>query len=130
MGLGNIGYATANALAIVDAGLVIISGRSTTKLEDAAKQLLIDHSQLNLRTLIMDLSSHKSVRKAAEEVNNYREKTDVLVNNAAVMALPNRNVSEDGLEMHLACNHESPFLVCLPDVHHFRRAEFYWSLQI
>jgi lactate dehydrogenase-like 2-hydroxyacid dehydrogenase len=113
VGLGNIGYATADALACVDVGLVIISGRSSSKLEMAAKQLLNDHPQVNLRILVMDLSSQKSVRKAAEEVNQYAESIDVIVNNAAVLALPERTMTEDGLEMHLACNHVSPFLVCL-----------------
>jgi short-subunit dehydrogenase len=100
-------------MAGVDVGLVIISGRSLSKLEAATKQLLSEHPYLNLRTLIMDLSSQKSVRKAADEVNGYAETIDVLVNNAGVMALPERTMSEDDLEMKFACNHISPFLVSL-----------------
>ena len=84
----NIGFATAKAVTTVDVGLLIISGRSSSKLDGVAKTLLATTPNLNLRKLIMDLSSQQSVKKAADELNTYDENIDVLINCAGVMAHP------------------------------------------
>jgi len=84
----NIGFATAQAVATVDVALLIISGRSSNKLDQVAETLLITNPNMKLRKLIMDLSSQQSVKAAAEEVKAYRESIDVLVNCAGVMAYP------------------------------------------
>jgi len=84
----NIGFATAQAVATADVGLLIISGRSSSKLDKVADTLLATTPNLNLRRLIMDLSSQQSVKTAAKEVNAYQENIDVLVNCAGVMAYP------------------------------------------
>jgi NAD(P)-dependent dehydrogenase (short-subunit alcohol dehydrogenase family) len=71
---------------------------------------------INYRTLQIDLSSQESVRKAAAEVLSWTEipSIDILVNNAGVMNLPDRILSEDGIEMQLAINHIGHFLfTCL-----------------
>ena len=84
----NIGFATAQAVATADIGLLIISGRSSSKLDQVADTLLAITPDLSLRKLIMDLSSQQSVKTAAEQVNAYHENIDVLVNCAGVMAYP------------------------------------------
>jgi len=84
----NIGFATAQALASVDVGLLIISGRSSSKLDQVAGILLTTNPNLKLWMLIMDLSSQQSIKVAANEVNAYDENIDVLVNCAGVMAYP------------------------------------------
>jgi len=84
----NIGFATAQAVASADVGLLIISGRSSVKLDQVADTLLATTPDLNLRKLITDLSSQQSVKTAAKEVNAYLKSIDVLVNCAGVMAYP------------------------------------------
>lgn len=63
----------------------------------------------NIRRLILDLSSLKAVRKAAAEVNSYREVIHVLINNAAAVIGPFK-LTVDGLENQFATNHVGPFL--------------------
>lgn len=58
----------------------------------------------------MDLSSLKSVREAAAALLKVAPSIDILINNARVMALPERTLSEDGYEMHFAVNFLSQFL--------------------
>jgi NAD(P)-dependent dehydrogenase (short-subunit alcohol dehydrogenase family) len=61
-------------------------------------------------SLIADLSSQSSVRQLAEEVRARCNRLDVLVNNAGGMFLTRRQ-SVDGIEMTLALNHLSYFLL-------------------
>jgi len=56
-GPNNIGFVTARAAASVDVGVLIISGRSSSKLDQVADTLLANTPKLNLRKLIMEMSS-------------------------------------------------------------------------
>lgn len=60
----------------------------------------------------MDLSSQRSVHAAAAEVLAMQEipTFDILVNSAGVMLIPERTLSEDGVELHFATNHLGHFL--------------------
>lgn len=71
---------------------------------------------MDYRALKLDLSSQKAVREAAAEILTWNDvpTINILVNNAAVMNLPGRILSEDGIEMQLATNHLGHFLfTCL-----------------
>jgi len=71
---------------------------------------------VNCRALKLDLSSQKAVREAAAELLSWSDvpTIDILVNNAAVMHIPERTLSEDGIEIQLATNHIGHFLfTCL-----------------
>jgi NAD(P)-dependent dehydrogenase (short-subunit alcohol dehydrogenase family) len=71
---------------------------------------------VDYRALKLDLSSQKAIREAASEVLSWIDipTIDILVNNAAVMNLPERTLTEDGLEMQFATNHIGHFLfTCL-----------------
>lgn len=64
----------------------------------------------------MDLSSQKSVREAAAELLSWSDvpTVDIVVNNAGIMNLPERQLNEDGLELTWATNHLGHFLLtCL-----------------
>lgn len=67
---------------------------------------------MDYRALKVDLSSIKSVCKAAAEVLAWQDipAIDILVNSAGVMLVPERTLSEDGIEMHFATNHVGHFL--------------------
>lgn len=62
------------------------------------------------KPLILDLASLKKVRQAGEEVESWGIAIDVLINNAGVMALAERELTEDGYEVQFASNHIGPFL--------------------
>jgi NAD(P)-dependent dehydrogenase (short-subunit alcohol dehydrogenase family) len=107
-----LGYATASALATQVPSKLIICGRSELKLQECADGINSEHPTVDVRTLILDLSSQKAVRKAASEVMGWEDipKIDIVINNAGVMNIPERTLSEDRIEMHLATNHVGPFL--------------------
>ena len=62
------------------------------------------------KPLILDLASLKKVRQAGEEVESWGIAIDVLINNAGVMALAERELTEDGYEVQFASNHLGPSL--------------------
>lgn len=71
---------------------------------------------MNYRPLILDLSSQKAVRAAASELLSWSDvpTIDIIVNSAGIMCLPERTLSEDGVEMQFATNHVGHFLfTCL-----------------
>ncbi|ANB14388.1 Env9p [Sugiyamaella lignohabitans] len=106
---GGIGADNARVIAASGAKLVIITGRSQAKLDETIENIQKQTPNAIVRGLILDLSSFKSVRKAAEEVNAYAEDIDVLINNAGVMACP-YSKTEDGFEMQFGTNHLGHFL--------------------
>jgi NAD(P)-dependent dehydrogenase (short-subunit alcohol dehydrogenase family) len=109
--LNGLGEALTQALAVEAPTLLILTGRDTTKVEAVTKALSLSHPHIQTRILKFDLSSLDSVRKAAAEVNEYPEQSiDILINNAGVMNIPERTLSTDGFEMHLATNYFGLFL--------------------
>ncbi len=74
---GNLGYETAKQLK--DEGkTVIVSGRRESAVKAIAEELDVDF-------VVMDITGEKSVRNAAELVEQKYGRLDVLVNNAALM---------------------------------------------
>ena len=110
-----IGGSTAEALAAHSPRLLILSGRSSAKVDAVIKKLQLLYPKVNYRFLQIDLSSQASVRRAADEVLEYVDtpEVDILINNAGVMAIPNKQLSEDGIEMHFATNHLGHFLLTM-----------------
>lgn len=90
--------------------MVILAGRTSSKLLALASTIQAAFPSVSTRTLIIDLSSQASVRAAAAEVLAYSEPIDIVINNAGVMAIENRTLSTDGIEMQFATNHIGPFL--------------------
>lgn len=59
----------------------------------------------------LDLSSQKSVRDFAADINKSEQKIDVLIHNAGYAETFNKYKTEDGIEMTMATNHYGPFLL-------------------
>ena len=59
----------------------------------------MQYPAVDYRSLIVDLSSQKSVREAAAEVLSWDDvpTLDILINSAGVMGIPERTLSEDGI---------------------------------
>jgi NAD(P)-dependent dehydrogenase (short-subunit alcohol dehydrogenase family) len=109
---GSIGAAYVEALAGASPALLILVGRSVDKLEKEAAVIASEHPEIPTRNLVADLGSFESVRKAAAEVNSWKdvEKIDIVMNSAGIMATPYR-LSVDGYESQFATNHLGHFLL-------------------
>ncbi|KAJ4181523.1 hypothetical protein NW755_011060 [Fusarium falciforme] len=99
-----LGEAMVKALSTKKPAKLIFTARSTAKAESVAQAIKEDMINPPLIDIVqMDLSSTASVQAAAEALKQHR-RIDILINNAGVMALPNRTLSTDGYEMHFATN--------------------------
>ncbi|RAH59905.1 short-chain dehydrogenase [Aspergillus piperis CBS 112811] len=109
---GSLGLATAEAFTSQLPTNLIISGRSTEKVQAAITHLESTYPATTYHALIMDLSSQKSVRAAASQLlaNTSIPTIDILINNAGVMSIPTRTLTEDGLETTFATNRIGHFL--------------------
>ncbi|KAL7622754.1 hypothetical protein AAE478_006432 [Parahypoxylon ruwenzoriense] len=107
-----IGFSTSQAFASQSPAHLIIAGRSAAKLQECIDLLKAEYPDVDYRRLLVDLSSQKSVRAAAAEILSWEDvpSINIVVNNAAVMGLPERTLSEEGIEMHFATNHIGHFL--------------------
>lgn len=112
-----IGYTTAEAFASQAPRCLILAGRSEAKIKECIEELQTQYPAIDMRSLIVDLSSQKSIRAAASEVLSWSgvPAIDLLINNAGMMRhgetlegdVP---VNEDGIEEMFATNHLGHFL--------------------
>ncbi|KAL6357427.1 hypothetical protein LRP88_07592 [Fusarium phalaenopsidis] len=107
-----LGATFVEATAAASPELLILAGRTASKLQELSETISATHPGIKTRHLIVDLSSMDSVRKAAEEVNGWGDvpEIDVVVNNAGVMAIP-YSVTADGFETQFAADHLGHFLL-------------------
>ncbi|XXG96440.1 hypothetical protein Hte_002723 [Hypoxylon texense] len=113
---GGIGFATAQAFASQSPAHLILASRTPSKIQESIDALKADYPDVDYRPLILDLSKQKAVRAAAAEFLSWTDvpTLDIIVNSAGVMNIPERTISEDGIEMHFATNHIGHFLfTCL-----------------
>jgi NAD(P)-dependent dehydrogenase (short-subunit alcohol dehydrogenase family) len=87
-----------------------LASRTQSNIDAVGDKIKAKYPSVTVETLILDLSSQKSVRAAAQDINGRTSKLDVLINNAGVMSIPTRTLSEDGIELHFATNHIGHFL--------------------
>jgi NAD(P)-dependent dehydrogenase (short-subunit alcohol dehydrogenase family) len=103
-----IGWQTAASLA--GAGMhVVLAARRETSLTEAAERIRVTHPQASVDTAPLDLADLASVRTFAEHNTVHYPALDLLLNNAGVMAIPERRLTTDGFEMHLGTNHLGHF---------------------
>ncbi len=106
-----LGYETTKALAAAGAR-VIMACRSLSKAKGAQAKLLDDLEndgyQPEIEIELVDLASLASVDEFVERIFASYEHLDLLINNAGVMSTPPQ-LTEDGLEFQMACNHFGHF---------------------
>ncbi|KJA19690.1 hypothetical protein HYPSUDRAFT_44061 [Hypholoma sublateritium FD-334 SS-4] len=105
---GGYGAETVRVLALVGAK-VVLAGRTLSKIQATMGAVKKEIPGADLKTLILELGSQKSVREAAAEVLAYDTPVDVVILNAGVMGTPYEK-TEDGLELQFATNHIGNFL--------------------
>jgi len=97
-----IGWHTARVLARAGCE-VILAARTPEKGRDAAETIRREFPQAKVRAEILDLASLVSIRRFAAKIDK-EPKLDLLINNAGVMAIPQRELTADGFERQLGVN--------------------------
>ena len=100
---GGLGLATAKALAGAGAA-VVVAARDQEKAQAAIGEIEKFAPGASVEVVEIDLASLSSVEKASRAIKAGYAKVDVLVNNAGLMAMPERE-TEDGFEMQFGVNH-------------------------
>ncbi|MFH8608179.1 oxidoreductase [Streptomyces sp. NPDC018029] len=103
-----LGFATTRALARKGAR-VILAVRDEAKGQAAVEQLTAEIPDAALEVRRVDLADVDSVRAFSDELHADHARLDVLVNNAGLMAPPNRLLSPQGHELQFAANHLGHF---------------------
>ena len=104
-----IGKAAAVQLAELGANVVLV-GRNSEKTSAVVEDVKEQTGNQEVQFLIADLSSQQAIRQLADDFKAHHQRLDVLVNNAGALML-SRQISIDGIEMTLALNHLSYFLL-------------------
>ena len=105
---GGIGFHTAMNLA-KNGYKVILACRDSAKAAGAMRTIAVELKNAQVEYSLLNLASLSSIEKFAERLTAAGKPLDLLVNNAAVMAIPTRMLSEDGYEMQFATNHLGHF---------------------
>ncbi len=101
----NTGLGFRSALTFARSGAdVVLAVRNVDKGAAAAERITTDTPTAKVRVEQLDLADLASIRSfgAAEAV---RGPVDVLLNNAGVMLVPQRETTADGFELHMGTNH-------------------------
>lgn len=107
---GTSGMGYEDALALARAGAeVIIAARNPERGAQAIARIRQSVPDAKVQSEAVDLADLSSVRGLAQRLNQRLPRLDVLINNAAVMAPPERGTSADGFELQLATNYLGHF---------------------
>jgi len=90
---------------------IIMACRNLDKANRARDEIMKETGNQNLIVMKLDLSSQQSVRDFADEFLDKESQLDVLIHNAGYANTFNKAVSVDGLELSVATNHYSVFLL-------------------
>lgn len=104
-----LGKATAMNLAKKNFQIIMVS-RDKNRGEEAKKEIILRTRNKKIDLMIADLSSLKSIRKLAKDVNSKYKKLDILINNAGLF-LSKLKLTEDKIENQFQVNYLSPFLL-------------------
>jgi len=104
-----VGKQTAIQLAAKGFSIVMMV-RNKAKAEQTKKDIIALTSSAKVDYILVDLTSFKQVRAAAQKFNEKYDRLDVLINNAGLM-YPEKKITEDGFELCFQVNHLSHFLL-------------------
>ena len=111
VGPNGLGAEITRSLATKSPALLIITGRTLSKVDVIKEEIVERYPHILVQTVKLDLSSFRSIREAVSQLSSQQHlRIDVLINNAGIMNVPNRQLSSDGYEMHLATNYLGPVL--------------------
>jgi len=107
-GSNGIGFHTALELARAGAH-VIIGSRDMHRGHEAKKAMVRAVPEAQITVMPLDLADLDSVHEFARGVMAENDGVDLLINNAGVMAVPTRQLTRQGFEMHFGTNHLGHF---------------------
>ncbi|RYH31157.1 SDR family NAD(P)-dependent oxidoreductase [archaeon] len=105
-----LGLHTAMALARNNA-TVVLACRNQKRCISAQLKIQTMYPAAQVEAMELDLSSFRSIKNFAKEYKKKYQTVDVLVNNAGIMALPTKELTQDGLEAQMGTNHFGHFLL-------------------
>lgn len=79
-------------------------------MDEVVKTIRQTSPELRVNTVQIDLSSQKSIRRAAKDVSQVTEHIDILINNAAVMD-PEHHYTKEGIELQFGTGYIGHFLL-------------------
>lgn len=107
---GTSGMGYEDALALSRAGAeVIIAARNAERGRETTQRIREQVPDARVQFEAVDLANLASVRDLAGRLNGRLSRLDVLINNAAIMAPPQRKTSADGFELQIATNYFGHF---------------------
>ncbi len=104
---GGLGLVSTHELAAKGAH-VVMAARDQDKARTAEKQVRARNPEASVEVVPLDLGSLASVAEAADTIGSKHERIDLLINNAGVMAMPERRTA-DGFEMQFGVDHLGHF---------------------
>lgn len=107
-GTSGMGFEDAKALAAADAQ-VVIAARNPQRGQEAIERIKKETPGARVSFETLDLADLASVRALGQRLGASLPRLDGLINNAAIMAPPERGVSPDGFELQLATNYLGHF---------------------
>lgn len=109
-GTSGMGFEDAKALAAAGAR-VVIAARNPQRGQEAIDRIRKEVPNAQLQFEAVDLSDLSSVRDLSKRLGSSLPRLDGLINNAAIMAPPERGTSADGFEMQFATNYAGHFVL-------------------
>lgn len=107
---GGLGAQFAITIAKYRPAAIILATRSIAKAEETAREIHAIAPTVRTYSIELNLGSQKQIRTAAEKINSFGAKIDVIVNNAGIMATP-YSKTVDGTESQFGINHVGHFLL-------------------
>jgi NAD(P)-dependent dehydrogenase (short-subunit alcohol dehydrogenase family) len=113
MAPNGLGAATTEALAKYNPANLIITTRTVSKASAVADAIRNENPTVKTQIHIIqaDLSDLESIRLAAARIQKLTPVIDTMINNAGVMAIPERELTKQGIEAQLATNFLGHFLL-------------------
>ena len=106
-----IGYQTAREMLKLQPHKIILACRDQTRGQNAVKSIKEDLKTENLEFMQLDLNDLDSVKNFSLKFKAKYDRLDILINNAGIMALPNREVTAQNFEKQFGVNHMGHFLL-------------------
>lgn len=107
---GTGGLGLEDAFALTRSGSeVIIAGRNPSKGADAVARIRARQPTANVRFELLDLANVQSIQAFGSRLRSERDSLDLLINNAAVMTPPTRQMTSDGYELQFGTNYLGHF---------------------
>jgi NAD(P)-dependent dehydrogenase (short-subunit alcohol dehydrogenase family) len=105
----NSGLGLASARALSAAGAeVLMACRSPERATEAAEDIRNGQPEAKISVIALDLADLGSIQRCSEEARDRLDRLDILMNNAGIMAIPQRK-TKDGFEMQFGVNHLGHF---------------------